>query len=81
MLSIVYNRGSSLVGTGRTEMKNIVPLVKTKDLKEIAKEIRSMKRIWENNPNTRGLLIRREAEAVLVEQANFFLMPEDYIII
>lgn len=81
LLSIVYNRGSSLVGTGRTEMKNIVPLVKIKDLKKIAKEIRSMKRLWENNPNTRGLLIRREAEAVLVEQANFFLMPEDYIII
>ncbi|MGB4843345.1 MAG: pesticin C-terminus-like muramidase, partial [Ferruginibacter sp.] len=66
LLSIVYNRGSSLTGDRRREMKNIVALVTAVDLPGIAKEIRSMKRLW-TTAATKGLVIRREKEAVLVE--------------
>jgi GH24 family phage-related lysozyme (muramidase) len=81
LLSIVYNRGASIVGDRRIEMKNIVKLVAEKNLQEIANEIRSMKRLWINNPDTKGLVTRREKEAVLVENANYFLLPSEYIIV
>lgn len=80
LLSIVYNRGASLTGDRRREMKNIVPLVTSGDLPGIAAEIRSMKRLW-TTPDTRGLVIRREKEAVLVENATFFFNPGDVIIV
>ena len=47
-------------------MVNIKPLVIKKDYKGIAKEIRSMKRLWQGK-NMEGLLKRREAEAKMVE--------------
>ena len=80
LLSIVYNRGASLTGDRRREMKNIVPLVTRGDLAGIAAEIRSMKRLW-TTPDTKGLVIRREKEAVLVENATFFFNPGDIIFI
>ncbi|MGG9963676.1 hypothetical protein [Ferruginibacter sp. SUN106] len=80
LLSIVYNRGTSLSGNRRMEMKNIVALVSSEDLEGIAAEIRSMKRLW-TTPDTRGLVIRREKEAVLVENASFFFNPGDIIIV
>lgn len=68
LVSLVFNRGASLAGSRRTEMKNIVPLVKKKDYKGIAKEIRGMKRLWKDNPNSDSDLVdRREDEAKLVE--------------
>ena len=80
LLSIVYNRGASLTGDSRREMKNIVPLVSNKDLRGIAAEIRSMKRLW-TTPATRGLITRREKEAVLVENANYFYNPSDVVMV
>jgi Bacterial toxin homologue of phage lysozyme, C-term len=80
LLSLVYNRGNGLKGESRKEMANIVSHVSKSDLPAIASEIRSMKRIWENK-NQPGLIKRREAEAVLVEEATHFIKPEDYIII
>lgn len=65
LLSLVFNRGSSLTGASRAEMKAIVPLVKKRDYVRIAAQIRQMKRLW---PNVRGLLRRREAEAMQVEK-------------
>ncbi|MBK6633959.1 MAG: hypothetical protein IPH68_00815 [Chitinophagaceae bacterium] len=59
-------------------MKNIVKLADKADLKGIAAEIRSMKRLW-TSPETKGLLIRRENEAVLVENAGFFYNPDEII--
>jgi GH24 family phage-related lysozyme (muramidase) len=47
-------------------MLNIKPLVLKKDYKGIAREIRSMKRIWEGK-NMDGLIKRREEEAKMVE--------------
>ncbi|MBK9532647.1 MAG: hypothetical protein IPO42_12855 [Chitinophagaceae bacterium] len=78
LLSMVYNRGSGLKGDKRREMKNIVKLADKADLKGIAAEIRSMKRLW-TSPETKGLLIRRENEAVLVENAGFFYNPDEII--
>lgn len=66
IVSLVFNRGSSLVGDSRLEMRNIRNLVPKKNYKGIAKELRKMKRIWQGK-GLDGLLTRREAEAKLVE--------------
>ena len=66
IVSLVFNRGSSMVGDNRLEMRNIRVLVPKKDYKGIANEIRKMKRLWEGK-SMDGLLKRREAEAKLVE--------------
>lgn len=78
LLSLVYNRGTSLSGSRRTEMKNIVKWVKERNLPKIAAEFRSMKRLWANLP---GLIIRREKEAVLIENAAFNFLPQDLVIV
>ena len=66
LVSIVFNRGASTRGPSRVEMLNIKPLVLKKDYKGIAKEIRKMKRLWENK-GLDGLLKRREEEAKMIE--------------
>jgi GH24 family phage-related lysozyme (muramidase) len=66
LVSLIFNRGTSLVGDSRTEMRNIRDLVPKKDYKGIAKELRDMKRIWEGK-GLDGLITRRESEAKLVE--------------
>ena len=66
IVSLVFNRGTSLKGDSRLEMRNVRVLVPKKDYKKIAQEIRSMKRLWVNK-NLDGLLDRREAEAKLIE--------------
>ena len=66
IVSLVFNRGTSLVGEKRLEMRNIRVLIPKKDYKKIADEIRNMKRIWRGK-NLDGLIERREAEAALVE--------------
>lgn len=66
LVSLVFNRGSSLQGDSRLEMRNIRDLVPKKDYKGIAQQIRNMKRIWQGQ-GLDGLLERRDAEANLVE--------------
>lgn len=66
LVSLVFNRGTSMSGSTRVEMANIRPLVLKKDYDGIAKEIRSMKRLWVGR-GLDGLLRRREDEAKLVE--------------
>ena len=66
IVSLVFNRGSSMAGDSRVEMRNIRVLVPKKEYKEIANEIRKMKRLWIDK-NMDGLVKRREAEARLVE--------------
>jgi len=66
LVSLVFNRGTSMTGDSRLEMRNIRDLVPKKDYKGIAKELRKMKRIWEGK-GLDGLITRREAEAKLVE--------------
>lgn len=66
IVSLVFNRGSSMTGDSRLEMRNIRDLVPKKNYKGIAKELRNMKRIWRGK-GLDGLIERREAEAKLVE--------------
>jgi len=66
IVSLVFNRGTSMVGDSRLEMRNIRVLVPKRDYKGIANELRKMKRIWEGK-GLDGLIARREAEAKLVE--------------
>jgi GH24 family phage-related lysozyme (muramidase) len=70
LVSLVYNRGASMVDNSsqdrRREMRAIRDAVAVKDLKEIATQLRLMKRLWVGK-NLGGLLKRRDAEADLVE--------------
>ena len=66
IVSLVFNRGTNMKGDSRSEMRTIRALVPEKKYKDIAKQIRSMKRLWKGK-NLDGLIERRDAEAVLVE--------------
>ncbi len=66
LVSIVFNRGSSTTGDSRKEMYNIKALVLAKDYHGIAREVRSMKRLWVGK-GLDGLLKRRDEEALLIE--------------
>jgi len=66
LLSLVFNRGGSLKGDRRTEMKNIRNLVTNKDYRGIAEQIRAMKRLWRGTEIEKGMARRRDAEADLV---------------
>jgi len=66
LFSLVYNRGTSMNGDSRKEMRAIRDAVPNGDLQEIANQIRAMKRLWEGK-GLDGLLKRRDAEADLVE--------------
>jgi GH24 family phage-related lysozyme (muramidase) len=68
IVSLVFNRGTSMIGERRTEMLAIRKAVSKGDLREIAKQIRSMKRLWIGK-GLDGLLRRRDAEADLVESS------------
>lgn len=81
LISLIYNRGADTTGDRRREMKNIIDLVADEDLAGIAKQIRSMKRLWKDNKDATGLLIRRDKEADLVENATFNILPEDLIVV
>jgi hypothetical protein len=69
IVSIVFNRGTSLVGSSRKEMVNIKNLIPDKNYKKIAEEVRSMKRLWVGK-GLDGLLERRESEAKLIESCS-----------
>ncbi|MAZ90200.1 MAG: hypothetical protein CL693_21410 [Cellvibrionaceae bacterium] len=69
LLSLVYNRGASMKGDSRKEMRAIRMLVKTRDYQGMADQVRSMKRLWEGR-GLDGLLIRREREALALERAH-----------
>lgn len=70
LVSLVFNRGVSLTGGRRVEMKAIAEALKNRatttkfKVSRIAANLRSMKRLW---PDVPGLQRRREAEADLME--------------
>jgi GH24 family phage-related lysozyme (muramidase) len=68
VVSLVFNRGTSLIGDKRKEMANIKNLIPAKKYKQIAQEFRNMKRLWVGK-GLDGLIQRRESEAKLVESA------------
>ena len=71
IVSVVFNRGTSLKGDSRLEMRNIKDLIPKKNYKGIARELRKMKRVWQGK-GLDGLLERREAEAKLVESCMWY---------
>jgi GH24 family phage-related lysozyme (muramidase) len=83
VLSLVYNRGTSFTkpnAESRVEMKNLVQLIKDKNLKGMAAEFRKMKRLW-TKPNQRGLVLRRDEEALMIEKATWVMDPSEYIFV
>lgn len=78
LLSLIYNRGSSLAGDRRREMKAIAALVAAKNLDAIAVEITAMKRLWDKS-KLPGLHKRRDDEAALVKNARSTYPPEELI--
>ena len=67
LVSLVYNRGASMTGDSRREMRNIRDQCLPNDHACTAAELRSMKRLWRGTVNENGLSARREAEAQLAE--------------
>lgn len=68
LLSLVYNRGASMKGERRKEMRAIRKLIKSQNYQAMADQVRSMKHLWEGR-GLDGLLIRREREALALELA------------
>ncbi|MBP2082949.1 MULTISPECIES: hypothetical protein [Pseudomonas] len=70
LVSLIYNRGASLSRTSdrRREMREIYALMRDRDFGAIPTKFRDMKRLWKDDPQARGLLKRRELEALLFEQ-------------
>ncbi|MFC1813415.1 hypothetical protein ACFL03_12080 [Thermodesulfobacteriota bacterium] len=69
LLSLIYNRGTSVKGSSRKEMAEIKPLVEQQDYAGISLQIKAMKRLWEDK-GLDGLLKRRDDEAKLISQSD-----------
>jgi len=78
LLSLVFNRGGSVTGSRRREMKAIRDLVPAGDLAGIAFQIRSMKRLWDP-AKLPGLHARRDREAELVVGADREYADEELV--
>ncbi|MBB5190236.1 GH24 family phage-related lysozyme (muramidase) [Silvimonas terrae] len=70
LVSLVYNRGPSFKKTGDryTEMHQIGAHMENEAFTGIPQELLDMRRLWQNNPDTKGLVTRRELEAALFKQ-------------
>lgn len=63
IVSLVFNRGNSLKVDSKNTRKEMILIkedIQIKNYKDIAKQLRDMKRLW---PNVKGLQLRRDAEA------------------
>ena len=69
LVSLTYNRGASygLKKPRYAQMRAIKSHMQSGQFEKIPDEIRAMKWIWKSNPDLRGLLLRRDAEAALFE--------------
>jgi hypothetical protein len=67
LVSLVFNRGSSLIGSNRLEMRAIAALTPKRDYAGIAGELRAMVRVWRGTDIYAGMSRRRYAEATLVQ--------------
>jgi len=65
LVSLVYNRGPSMDGPRRADMRAIRDAVQKGNFAVVPGLLRDMKRLWPDSP---GLQARREAEATLFEQ-------------
>ena len=70
MLSLVYNRGTSVSGSTRREMANLQVLLRraAPDLEQMACEFESMQRLWPG-AELAGLRARRQREAAMIRAA------------
>ena len=66
LFSLVYNRGASMSGPKRQQMRNIRDHMAQRRFTLVPQEIRDMKALW--GANMSGLLKRRDSEAKLFEQ-------------
>ncbi|CAH2606127.1 conserved protein of unknown function (plasmid) [Rhodovastum atsumiense] len=66
LVSLVYNRGTSMTGDRRSEMRAIRSAIAAGRPQDVPAQVRAMKRLWPG-ANERGLRDRREAEAQLFE--------------
>lgn len=64
LLSLVFNRGTSMKGPRRIEMIEIRKEIEAGNWSAIPAELRAMKRLW---PQNKGLRDRRETEAKHIE--------------
>jgi GH24 family phage-related lysozyme (muramidase) len=78
LLSLVYNRGTSLSGARKREMAAIKDPVAQKKYAGITEQIRSMKRLWKDK-GLDGLLTRRDDEARLVRQTGVTLDKREIV--
>jgi hypothetical protein len=69
LVSLVYNRGTDLVGDRRLEMRAIRDLLAAGRNDEVAAQFESMTRLW--NPMTTGGLIRRRRSEAMLWRAGF----------
>jgi GH24 family phage-related lysozyme (muramidase) len=67
IISLTFNRGTSMAGDNRREMRRIRDLVPTKDYAGMAAEFRKMVRVWNGTSIYSGMKRRRLAEATLME--------------
>lgn len=70
LVSLVYNRGPSFKKTTDRyrEMRAIKLHMVRKEFSKIPAELLSMRRLWEGDPDLKGLLLRREMEAALFDR-------------
>lgn len=66
LVSLVFNRGGSMVGPNRLEMRNIRDLVPKQDYSGMAAQFRAMVRIWVGTSIAADMRQRRNAEADLL---------------
>lgn len=67
LVSLVYNRGSNMLGERRAEMRAIRDVcIPQRDLNCIAAQLRIMERHWVGTPIERGMRLRRGLEIRLV---------------
>lgn len=67
LTALVFNRGPSLSGSRRTEMRDIKYHVSIKKENLVPNDIKSMKRLW-SYTSLKGLHLRRDSEAKLFQE-------------
>ncbi len=74
LVSLVFNRGGSMKGKRRMEMRWIRHNLATKHDERVPGDIRHMKRLWSYR-NLKGLHLRRDAEARMFERGIGKIFP------
>jgi hypothetical protein len=66
LLSLTFNRGASMAGPSRAEMRAIRALVPRRDYEGMARQLEVMVRVWSGRDIERAMRKRRFAEAALM---------------